>query len=429
MRHFALDLQAVSPLAIRADHAHDGAETTRYISGTTLAGGLAAAYRQFYPDNTGEFEALFLSGQVQYPALYPATFKNDVMQKLSQSPVYPLPKTAQTCKRFSGFSHVYKGEDVEVGSRHGIRDSLLDWAMFRLQEGTGITDPDALLAPFRSYKECPVQDCQSLLDHTSGYYRRDEQSGNMMLAHVDTRLQTHTGINRQTGTVQESILYNRRVFDEYSRFWGAVKVADELVPLFESFIEDAGHSSLVRIGTGRTRGMGEVCFSCIPMEDEQQRFAAFQKRLKVFDTTLHNVAQAKLPSSIVERERDSFYFALTLYSPVILRDHLLRYRGIIDEHVLANLLGLPVDHDHFTLIHSVASTMRITGWNDLWGTPKANEIAIETGSVFLFKTSLPQHDLERALFKLEEEGIGQHKTEGFGRVCVSDPFHREVTLR
>ena len=424
MRHFALDLQAVSPLAIRADHAHDGAETVRYISGTTLTGGLAAAYRQFYPDNTSEFEALFLSGQVQYPALYPAMFNNDAIQK-SITPVYPLPKTAQTCKRFSGFRHVFKGEDVEEGSRHGIRDNLLDWVKFRLQENAGIADPKVLLASFES--SCSVKGCNHQLDHASGYYRRDEQSGHMMLAHLDTRLQTHTGINRQTGTVQESILYNRRVFDEYSRFWGTVKVVEELVPLFERFIKDAGHSSLVRIGTGRTRGMGEVCFSCEPLEDEQQRFAAFQKRLEDFDTTLRNVVREKLPSSIAEREDDFFYFALTLHSPVILRDHLLRYRGVIDEHVLVNLLEPPAGP--FTLIHSVASTMRVTGWNDLWGTPKANEIAIETGSVFLFKAPLPQKDLERALFKLEEEGIGQRKTEGFGRVCVSDPFHREVKLR
>jgi CRISPR-associated protein Csx10 len=316
---------------------------------------------------------------------------------------------------------LFPGEDVEAGSRHGIRDNLLGWARFRLQERAGITDPDALLASFRL--NCPAEGCEHQPGHISGYYRRDGQSGNMMLAHVDTRLQTHTGINRQTGTVQEGILYNRRVFAEYARFWGAVKVAEELVPFFESFIKDAGHSGLVRIGTGRTRGMGEVCFSCEPMEDEQQRFAAFQKRLGDFNMTLQSV----LPASIAERERPFFFFALTLHAPVILCDPLLRYHGVIDEQALANLLGLSVNH--FTCVHAVAATMRIMGWDDLWGTPKAHEIAIETGSVFLFKTTLSQHDLERALFTLEEEGIGQRKMEGFGRVYVSDPFHQEVKPR
>ncbi len=68
----------------------------------------------------------------------------------------------------------------------------------------------------------------------------------------------------------------------------------------------------------------------------------------------------------------------------------------------------------------------------MWGTPRTNEYAIDTGSVFLFafKGESKQIDpLKQALFRLEEEGIGQRKAEGFGRVCISDPFHREVTLK
>ncbi len=67
--------------------------------------------------------------------------------------------------------------------------------------------------------------------------------------------------------------------------------------------------------------------------------------------------------------------------------------------------------------------------NDLWGTPRTNEIAIDAGSVFLFGSTLSKKDLEEALFGLEREGIGQRRAEGFGRVCVSDPFHCEVKLK
>lgn len=45
MKRIALNVQAISPLAIRSDHAPGGAETTKYISGTALAGSLAAVYR------------------------------------------------------------------------------------------------------------------------------------------------------------------------------------------------------------------------------------------------------------------------------------------------------------------------------------------------------------------------------------------------
>ncbi|MBE3558153.1 MAG: CRISPR-associated RAMP protein Csx10 [Ktedonobacteraceae bacterium] len=426
MKHFAFVLIADSPLAIRSDHAQEGAETARYIPGITLAGSLAAVHRQFYPDRTDEFKSLFLSGQVQYPDLYPASFKNEDMQNADYLPVYPLPATAQTCKRFQGFRHIFQDEDDEEGSRHGVRDSLLDWTVFRLLEKASVTDPAVLLDGFRKQKQCSFPGCEYALDRYAGYYRRDEQDGQMMYATVATRLQTHTGINRGTGTVQEGILYNRRVFEEDSRFWGAVKVADEVGPVFNRFIKDVGQSGLVRIGTGRTRGMGKVRIDSEEMKDEQRRFDDFEKRLAAFHQLLCDTA-AKTPASAVVRPDQLFYFTLTLHSPVILRDALLRYRCVIDERVLANRLALPADH--FTLIHSVASSRRIMGWNDLWGTPKVHEVAIETGSVFLFAASLPQQELAQALFRLEEEGIGERRSEGFGRVCISDPFHREVKLR
>ena len=102
----------------------------------------------------------------------------------------------------------------------------------------------------------------------SSYYRNKD--GHYMLAKPDTRLQTHTGINRETGTVQENILYNRRVFDEQSRFWGMVRIHDELVSTFQQFIKAVGTSGLVRIGTGRTRGLGKVHLTANLLEDHNK---------------------------------------------------------------------------------------------------------------------------------------------------------------
>ena len=66
----------------------------------------------------------------------------------------------------------------------------------------------------------------------------------------------------------------------------------------------------------------------------------------------------------------------------------------------------------------------------MWGMPRANEIAIDTGSVFLFASSRELDDaLIQKLLRLEEEGIGRRKKEGFGRIRISDPFHKEVALR
>lgn len=433
MKYFALNLIVKAPLAIRADHSPEGATTAKYIPGASLAGSLASLHCLYYSENTDDFEKLFIAGQVHYSDLHPATLNDPEMQNENRVPIYPIPKTAQTCKRNPGFRHIFRGErdKVKEGDRHGVRDSLLDWALFSLADkgnrasnDQNTVPPSVLLAPFQDDKNCSYPGCDSLMDHYSGYYyRRDEQNGNMIIADTNTRLQTHTGINRDTGTVQEGILYNRRVFAENTHFWGMVKVADELAPTFANFIEQVGDSGLIHIGTGRTRGMGQVNINIKPMGNGQEGFRSFQARLQNFNNKLREAVKGFSESTKFPLDLSPFYFALTLHSPVILRDDLLRYRGSINEEALAELLKLPADQ--FSLLYQSASVRRVTGWNEIWGTPRTNEIAIETGSVFLFESRLPQEDVEQVLFSIESEGIGQRRAEGFGRVCVSDPFHSD----
>jgi len=435
VKHFFLNLEAISPLAIRSDHATEGAGSAAYISGTALAGSLASVYRLYYPNESSLFEQLFLRGQVQYPDLYPAMFKPDGMQNAVDYPVYPLPKTAQSCKRFPGFTQAQGDESDDENEPHGIHDSLLDWATFKLAEqakknGQAI-DTMTLLSPLQRHKQCPVPNCKKPMDHVSGFYRRDPVNGQMAKAGDETRLQTHTGINRDTGTVQEGILYNRQVFVEHTRFWGMVKLPEQLAAPFHAFIEEVGRTGLVRVGTGRTRGMGKVHLGVEPLEDAHDRFEQFKNRLRTFNDTLHTQVAKAFSANADKLAFQPFYFALTLHSPAILCDPMLRYHGSINTNVLAELLNIP--HDNFTLVYQAASTRRVSGWNELWGLPRTNEYAIDTGSVFLFGSHIaPDADkdnkLWQALFKLEEDSISRRKAEGFGRVSVSDPFHLEVTL-
>jgi len=261
----------------------------------------------------------------------------------------------------------------------------------------------------------------------SAYYR--SKDGHYMIARPDTRLQTHTGINRETGTVQESILYNRRVFEEQSRFRGMVRLNDELAPAFQQFIKAVGESGLVRIGTGRTRGLGKVQLATSLIEDKPDRFELFNERLSNFNAALSR--RAELVKGF-KPELARFYFVLTLHSPAILCDELLRYRSTISEGMLAKMLKLKLTENEnpFDVLYQSVSTRRITGWNELWGTPRANDVAADSGSVFLFASQKPLDEaLARALYILEEEGIGRRRAEGFGRVCISDPFHLEVKLQ
>jgi CRISPR-associated protein Csx10 len=420
MAQLYLSLMTKSPLAIRSDHATGGSKTATTINGSTLLGSLAAAHRMLYADTEADnFFQLFLEGNISYTNLYPANFDSqeavaDEMQE-AHSPIYPIPKTAQTCKRFKGFLKESSNE------QHGVRDSLLDWAVFKLSKGSAV---DVLI----KHKRCsyPVTGregaCAEVMDHFSGFYRRAhfiEPPYHRIAAKVDTRLLTRTGINRDWDIVEEGILYNREVIDEGEYFWGVVKLPDELLPTFKGFVAKADDAGLIRVGTGRTRGLGQIQLAIHEVDEGEIRFDGFKERLVNFDAELR-----KRMGGMHVNEDDRLYFALTLHSPVILRDDLLRYRGTISGKVLADFAKLP--SKTLRQIHQVASLERVTGWSELWGTPRTQEYAIATGSVFLFASTEKASDaLLETFFKLEDEGIGERRAEGFGRICFSDPFHLE----
>lgn len=433
MKHFYLSVHTRSPLAVRADHAEGGAKKTQYIAGTALLGSLAETHRLLRPAAKDEFETLFLQQRVLFPHLYPAYFERDKMNG-ANTPVLPLPKTAQTCKRFPGFRPL-DGEDTDE-KQHGIRDSLLDWTTFALLDTPGQA-PKTLLEPFRSHKHCTYrkpdqqEECQQAMDHTSGYYRCDRHDiSQRMKSEARTRLQTHTGINREWGTVEENILYNREVFEQGMSFWGEIILPDELAQTLENFISEITHEDdIMYMGTGKTRGMGNVLLTMRDAESEisSEDQVAFQERLLKFDRALRERADKAQPSA-------PFYLAVTLHATSILCDPFLRYYNTIDGALFDTLVKpyLPPDYPTITWqsIYQATETHPVHGWNDLWGTPRMIDHALEMGSTFVFSCSQALDDtLTQALQKLEEEGIGRRRAEGFGRIRLADPFHLEGEQR
>ena len=102
---------------------------TNYIPSTTLIGALATTYEPLYPENSVSFERLFLSGEVSFPHFYPASYKTykKPLNISTNLPIYPIPKTALTCKRHKGFlSPVDADNDA-----HGVRDTLIARAIFK----------------------------------------------------------------------------------------------------------------------------------------------------------------------------------------------------------------------------------------------------------------------------------------------------------
>lgn len=426
MRHIALQLTTRSPLSIRSDHSPGGVTTARYIAGRAVIGSLAALHRLLHEERKPEFEQFFLNGQVLYPDLFPATFDDKAQPGNAgwwnsvDIPVYPSPLTALTCKRFPGFLSVAAGNQHYLG--HGVRDSLFDWSIFKLSS-QGSEIPPKVLDLVKEQQQCST--CNKATKIAQDYYRRNESMFNrpVIAAHVSTRVQTHTGISRETGTVQQGILYSREVFKEQTHFWGLLKTPEELAEPLLQFLREVGESGLLRLGTGRSRGLGKVQLDVQPLDETSYAYPAFKERLKKFHTAFSRRAEESASVS-----KPEFTFALTLHSPTILQDELLRHHRSISEATLGSLLNLPADS--FQQLYQVTDARRVAGWSEAWGLPRFHDLAIDTGSVFFFASRLDGDEtLLQGLYRLEQEGIGQHRAEGFGRVYVSDPFHLEVKLR
>lgn len=156
------------------------------------------------------------------------------------------------------------------------------------------------------------------------------------------------------------------------------------------------------VGRGRSRGFGELRVTELapPAEPVADRLAAAE--------------------GVVGRSG----FALTFWSAAVLRDPWLRHLAAPTVAYLREI-GLPLP-EGTRLAVAYGETRRVRRWNSLAGLPCADERAIAAGSAFWYAlprpaTAIP--GLVEALERLEREGIGERRAEGFGRVTVADRFH------
>lgn len=398
------------PLSFRIGRDTETTSTLPYVPGSTLLGGLAAAHTKLGRD-ADEFTAFFLSEGSSFGNLYPASFaQDDSASELEdlrdeRAPVDPVPATARTCKRFGGFAFDQTDSD---DPHHGVWDSLIAWAVFRLSN-------DVALGPLEALKDCP--ECGQPTERFSGFYRRNRDTQSIGKAEVRRGLRTRTGIDRRTGTVKHGILYSRQVLKEESQFWGTVTVPDDGARAFESFVEQANVTRLLRVGNNRTRGFGRIVLN-LERDKGRESLDAARERIETFTAEVQRQAQ-----EVGVEAPHAWYVPLTLRADAILLDAVLRFETTITPTYLAQNWGIP----GADLIYQNTTARRIMGWNGLWRLPKADDTAIAKGSVFLFGFREALDDsLVQALVTLQDGGIGARRREGFGRLTVANPFHWEV---
>jgi CRISPR-associated protein Csx10 len=364
-------------------------------------GALAWAHTILRPNKRDEFAEFFLRERIYFGNLYPADFRHPDLQDDSL-PVCPLPRTAHTCKRFPGFLF---GADLEEEERHGVTDHLIPWALFALSGEQSIN-------PLNAVKHCP--ECRGVVDRAEGFYRRGLQGGQIGRAEVKKGIRVRIGISRLTGTAAPGILYGREVLHEGTLFWGTLRIADkQLFNGLRTFVEEATSEGLLRLGNNRTRGFGRVVVSRFREfeEDDSKKIA---RQARTFDRKFREKANE---CSISTPHR--FYLPLTLLSDTIISEFPQSYRLLVTGDYLAKQWDLVGAH----LVYHNAGRRRVMGWSELWGLPKADEWAITMGSVFLF--GFPEEPDFEVMARIQNQGIGSRRSEGFGQVRLADPFHQE----
>jgi CRISPR-associated protein Csx10 len=176
---------------------------------------------------------------------------------------------------------------------------------------------------------------------------------------------------------------------------------------------------LVSLGHGRSRGLGLARLNPAPRRPPSppRDQARLVQQLRDFS------ARAGLAPDA------GFFLPVTLESDVILRDRYLlasssaepletlgRYRPLIAGDT-------PIA---MQLFEAVQTVRWIGGWDELRRLPRAPELAVAAGSVWVFQ--VPPSDLAAAVrwwLDVETEGLGERRSEGFGRVRLLHPLHGE----
>jgi CRISPR-associated protein Csx10 len=111
----------------------------------------------------------------------------------------------------------------------------------------------------------------------------------------------------------------------------------------------------------------------------------------------------------------SGHLTITLLSDAILRDADGQYTAFLTPEILAKYLNVTLTPDRS---RTFAETGVVGGFNRKWGLPLPQTPVARSGSVFTFEVGEAEIPIQQ-LQTLFEEGIGERRAEGFGRVAVN----------
>jgi CRISPR-associated Csx10 family RAMP protein len=390
-----IELRLRAPLCIARRPTAPGQPiaTRSYISGTALRGGIAGAWLagRRYEDlgaHQDMFQALFLSPDLRFGNCWPVLLDEQFEPTATQV----VPQTAWTAKRDGGWLW-----NRRQGS--GVEDQLKT-----LLRGQPLPDDgDRVGEEFAAVLQAPGQRPR---------YRT---------AQVVKRQIARTELDSVRCVARSGRLYTLEAIEAGQVFRGSIAGRPDLLRQLCDRVVQAQQP--LTLGQGRTRGLGEVV-----IEDVSELFVPPDERAAVAGQVQEFNRQLRGPGGGEQRWGDDLLLPVTLEADVLLRDkYLLPSTDPRPAVTLGRYLPLP---------EPLASTMTLValgvmqsthwsgGWDEIRRLPRSPQIAVAMGSVWTFR--VPPNLLDRSVdwwLEAGRAGIGERRTEGYGRVRLCHPLH------
>lgn len=241
---------------------------------------------------------------------------------------------------------------------------------------------------------------------------------------VSQRVLTRVSINRRRGTAEDGRLYSPLVLSEVmedrckqlvpARFRGSISLPERDEQILAALGE------ITHLGGRQTSGLGAVQLQidALPAAATDDSIAALRRRVDAMSRRF--------------AERAALFRALgggewntgTIFSVNLLSDTLLLEQGWLPTNELSPALLKEYTGIDATLLRAFTTTATVGGWNVSWQRPKPTAVATQMGSLFVFQLDGKLEDADyAALARLEEQGIGERRAEGYGQVRICDEFH------
>ena len=210
-------------------------------------------------------------------------------------------------------------------------------------------------------------------------------------------------INSKTKSVESGMLFNTEYLSSYEKnkenkiekilLNGDVELPEGLIEKNEKY--------KIYLGKLKTKGFGKAS---IIFKDYNVTKESIVSRIDKFN------------KNIPENEKEELSNK-TLITFDLQSDMLLPYTDIYDAQEQFKILANLSDNFKFNYSRSFVNTSKLEGYNLINNIRKIDELIFNRGSVFTFEVDNYKDELE-LLNKIEEEGIGLRKNEGFGRVQI-----------